>query len=126
MSCDDIRDRLTSGNPQALEVSDHLEHCDVCARYAAKIGIVRQLFREHHGNVEPDGRFAGRVAERLHRELASTLGWAAVRILPATFAVLMILAWLSWQVTPDLAVPFLASPTEDPLGWVLDPTGFGS
>ncbi len=126
MSCDDIRDRLTSGNTEALELSAHLDRCDACARYAARIGIARQLFREHHGNVEPDEHFAGRVAARLHVQPASTLGWAAVRILPATFALLLILAWLSWQVTPDFAFPFLASPTEDPLGWVLDPTGFGS
>ena len=125
MSCDETRDRLTSGNAEALEVSAHLDRCDACARYAARIGIARQLFREHHGNVEPDERFADRVAARLHVQPASTLGWAAVRILPATFALLLILAWLSWQA-PDSASSFLASPTEDPLGWVLDPTRFGS
>ena len=126
MSCDDIRDRLTWGNAEALEVSEHLDRCDACERYAARIGIARQLFREHHGNVEPDEHFAGRVAARLHGLPASTLGWAAVRILPASFALLLILAWLSWQATPDPASTFLASPTEDPLGWVLDPTEFGS
>ena len=126
MSCDDIRIRLTSGNTEALEVSEHVARCDACERYAARIGIARQLFREHHGNVEPDEHFAGRVAARLHVQPAPMLGWAAVRILPATFALLMILAWLSWQATSHPASSFLASPTEDPLGWVLDPTGFGS
>ena len=126
MSCDDIRNRLTSGNAEALDVSEHLDRCDACEHYAARIGIARQLFREHHANVEPDGHFPGRVAARLHLQPASTLGWAAVRILPATFAMLLILAWLSWQATPDPASSILASPIEDPLGWVLDPSGFGS
>ena len=126
MSCDEYRDRLTSGSAEAVEISEHLDRCDACARYSARIGIARQLFREHHGNVEPDEHFAGRVAARLHVQPAPMLGWAAVRILPATFALLMILAWLSWQATSHPASSFLASPTEDPLGWVLDPTGFGS
>ena len=126
MSCDDTRDRLTSGNVEALEVSEHLDRCDACARYAARIGIARQLFREHQGNVEPDAHFAGRVSARLRGQPVSTLGWAAVRVLPATLALLLVLAWLSWQATSHPASSFLASPTEDPLGWVLDPTGFGS
>ena len=117
---------MTSGHPEAIDVSEHLDRCQACARYAARIGIARQLFREHHGNVEPDAHFASRVSARLHGQPESTLGWAAVRVLPATFALLLILAWLSWQTTPDPAAWFLASPTEDPLGWVLDPSGFGS
>ena len=117
---------MTSGIAEALEVSEHLDRCDACARYAARIGIARQLFREHHGNVEPDEHFAGRVFARLRGQPVSTLGWAAVRVLPATLALLLVLAWLSWQAIPDPASSFLASPTEDPLGWVLDPTGFGS
>ena len=126
MSCDAIRARLTSGTAAALEVSEHLDGCDACTRYAARIGIARQLLREHHGNVEPDVHFANRVSARVEGQPASTLGWAAVRVLPATFALLLILAWLSWQATPDSAVSFLASPTEDPLGWVLDSARVGS
>ncbi len=126
MSCDAIRGRLTSGSCTAREVSEHLDGCDACTRYAARIGIARQLFREHHAHVEPDANFAGRVSARLQGQPVSALGWAAVRVLPATCALLLILAWLSWQATPDPAASFLASPTEDPLGWVLDSTGFGS
>lgn len=126
MSCSEIRDRLASGSAGAPEVSAHLERCEACSRYSARVSAARRIFREHHANVEPDIHFADRVVAHLGLEAGPTLGWAARRVLPATFALLLVLAWMSWQATLDSAPSVLASPTEDPLGWVLDPTGFGS
>ena len=47
--------------------------------------------------VEPDPAFAGRVAARVRGRTAATLGWAALRFMPAAFALLAVLAWLSLQ-----------------------------
>ena len=45
-----------------------------------------------------------------------------MRVLPATLALLVVLAWISWSVVPDTsAARTIVSPTEDLLTWVLDP-----
>jgi hypothetical protein len=127
MNCHDARNRLTAGTggPERA-VAEHLKACPACARFAGRMRIARELFREHHGNVEPDAHFAGRIAARLRDQPTTRLGWAAVRMLPATVALLLVLAWVSWQATPDPASLFEESPTDDLLTWVLDPTGDGS
>jgi hypothetical protein len=124
MNCHDARERLTAeaGEPGG-PVAGHLKACPACARFAERMRVARELLREHHGNVEPDAHFATRVAARLTREPASRLGWAAVRVLPATLALLLVLAWLSWQTTPDPASLLAESPTDDLLTWVLDRAG---
>ena len=127
MNCHDARNRLTAGvgKPEGT-IAEHLKACRACARFAGRLQVARELFREHHGDIEPDARFAVRIAARVSTEPASKLGWAAVRLLPATVALLLVLAWVSWQATPDPASLFDESPTDNLLTWVLDPTGDGS
>jgi hypothetical protein len=123
VTCRDVRDRLAA---RAVEpegpVALHLSDCGACARFAERLRVARGLFREHHAGIEPDGQFAGRVVARLDGEPVSPLGWAAVRVLPATLALLVVLAWLSWSVVPNsTASQTVVSPTEDLLTWVLEP-----
>jgi hypothetical protein len=126
MKCRDVRDRLTvQADEPAGSITAHLKGCAACARFADRVRVARTLFREHHGDVEPDVHFASRTAARLTVEPASRLGWAAVRVLPATLALLIILAWLSWQSTPDPWSLFEDSPTDDLLTWVVDQAGEG-
>lgn len=127
MNCHDARSRLTaeSGEPDSV-IAEHLKTCPACARFAVRMRVAHELFREHHGKIEPDAHFAGRIAARLSDAPATRLGWAAVRLLPATVALLLVLAWVSWQATPDPASLFDESPTDNLLTWVLDPTGDGS
>jgi predicted anti-sigma-YlaC factor YlaD len=127
MNCHDARNRLTAGagEPEGV-IAEHLKACPACARYAGRMRVARELFREHHGDIEPDAHFAARIAARLSSEPASRLGWAAVRLLPATISLLLVLAWVSWQVTPNPASLFDESPTDNLLTWVLDQTGDGS
>jgi predicted anti-sigma-YlaC factor YlaD len=124
MNCHDARDRLISGTGEPNgPIAGHLKACPACARFAERMRVARELLRDHHGNVEPDAHFASRVAARLSHERESRLGWAVARVLPATLALLLVLAWLSWQTTPDPASLFAESPTEDLLTWVLDRAG---
>ena len=127
MNCHDARNRLTAGagEPKGA-IAEHLKACPACARFGGRMRVARELFREHHGNIEPDAHFAGKIAARLSSEPASRLGWAAVRLLPATIALLLVLAWVSWQGTPDPASLFSESPTDNLLTWVLDQAGDGS
>ena len=70
--------------------------------------------------------FGARLAVRLRVAPEFKLGWAAVRVLPATIALLLVLAWLAWQITPDPDSLFAASPTDDLPTWVLARAGEGS
>jgi len=123
VTCREVRDRLAAGVDRPEEaVARHLTDCHECTRFAARLQLARGIFREHHAGIEPDSHFAARVAARLDGEPASPLGWAAVRVLPATLALLLVLAWLSWSVAPNTtAAQTVVSPTEDLLSWVLEP-----
>ena len=78
----------------------------------------RRSLRGHHAGVEPDSGFASRVAARLEREPSQVLGRAALRLLPATAVLALVLAWLSLrQVAPPTAV---FAPTENVLTWLVD------
>jgi len=89
---------------------------------AARLKQARIYFRKHHAGVEPDGSFAARVAARLERPPADLLGWAAWKLLPATLALAVVLAWFALQVSPGAGSATSVSPAEDPVGWILDDT----
>lgn len=80
----------------------------------------RIYFREHHAGVEPDAAFADRVVARLVRPPADLLGWAAWRLLPATLALVLILAYFALQLPSRTETVTGVSPAEDPLAWVLN------
>ncbi len=86
----------------------------------SRMDEVRRLLREHHAGVEPDPGFAQRVVARIEREPRDLLGWAALRLLPATLVLALLLVWWTVTRTPDPATLLLESPAEDPLGWVAE------
>ena len=123
MTCNDVRKRLTAGDArgdEALRVGEHLGSCASCASYARRVQGVRRLFREHHAGLQPDPSFATRVARELRPEPQDLLAWAAVRMLPATAALLAVLIWLSVQTTTAPAALLDESPTDDLLSWVIE------
>jgi len=85
----------------------------------SRLEQARLYFRRHHAGVEPDAGFAGRVAARLDRPAAGLLGWAAWKLLPATLALVLVLAWFAFQAAPRSESAGSASPVDDPLAWVL-------
>jgi hypothetical protein len=126
-SCREIRDRLTSAESgdRPRDVDAHLESCAGCARFASRLDSVRHALAGHHANVEPDAGFAGRVAAHLRSDPADALGWAAVRLLPATLVLLAALAWIAFQTTATPSDLLSESPTDDLLTWVVQ-NGNGS
>jgi hypothetical protein len=126
-SCREIRDRLTSAGTgdRPQEVEAHLASCAGCARFASRLDAVREVLAGHRANVEPDASFAARVAARLRNDPADVLGWAAVRLLPATLVLLAALAWVAFQTTATPSDLLSESPTDDLLTWVVQ-NGNGS
>ena len=126
LGCNDVRRHLLEATTSpGGAISDHLDSCSRCARFAERRNAARALFRSHHGNVEPDARFAERVAARLPARSDVVFGWAVARVLPATLALLLVLMWVSWRSVPAAQPLDDPSPTEDVLTWVLGPTGEG-
>ncbi len=88
----------------------------------SRLEQARLYFRRHHANVQPDPAFADRVTARLRREPVELLGWAALRLLPATLALLLILAWISFQADGSNGVQVADAGSGDLIGWVLEET----
>ena len=83
--------------------------------------MARQLFKEHHGNLEPDAGFVARVVTRLPDDPIDGMGWAVARLFPATLVLVLILAWFSLTTAPvTTEVVELQAPTDDLLSWVTD------
>ena len=128
MSCRKLRDHLTApeGGPLPEALQRHLRDCAACRRYAARTDAARAILRDHRAEIEPDPGFAARVAAHLDQAPAEMFGWAAQRLLPATLALVLVLAWFAFSATPDTAhANENPAPTEDLFTWVLEPSGDG-
>ena len=118
--CRDLRARLMEHRALPGELAGHLDGCPDCARYAARLQAARDLFRHRHGEVEPDAGFAARVTARLPQQSTVVLGWAALRLLPISVALVLLLFLLSlWipEATPTQTAA--QAPTDDVLTWVI-------
>jgi len=122
VDCKNLRDNWQAGsqaNPKQLLA--HRDSCDACTEYTRRVGVARQLFQDHHGNLEPDAGFVARVATRLPQDQNDSMGWAVARLFPATLVLVLILAWFSLNTTPVATdVVELQAPTDDLLSWVTD------
>ncbi len=121
MKCRELRDRLTNGDGPREAFEDHLGTCEACSLFAARLDEARRALNDHHAGVEPNAAFAARVVSHLPAgEPDDALSWAALRVLPATLALLLALVWLAVQTSPDPSSLFSESPTDDVLSWVAD------
>jgi hypothetical protein len=64
-------------------------------RIEARLAEAGRWFRAHQAHVTPDAAFATRVTARLRRDAAEDLGRVALRWLPATVALALVLAWFA-------------------------------
>jgi hypothetical protein len=117
--CRRTRRRLTESPDASIE---HVAGCPACAGFAARARAARRWFRDHHAGVEPGSGFGPSVTARLPRGAEASLAWAALRLLPVTLALLLALAWLSFETNGDSIDPI---PTENVLAWVIDRAGEG-
>lgn len=127
MRCRDSRSRLGRSGSGALapELERHLSDCAACARIAERWAAAGRLLAEPGASAEPDAGFAARVVANLP-QAPDVMGWAAVRLLPATLALALVLsAWCLYAV-PGPASLLDESPVDDPLGWSVGSVETGS
>jgi hypothetical protein len=109
----------TLGEASAAGVARHLKDCVACSRYAERLGAAGVLLRDHHAELAPPAGFTARVGAALPAP-AGLLGWAALRVLPATLALVLVLSGWCWLEAPWPSVPLGESATDDLLSWVLE------
>jgi len=80
----------------------------------------RLYFERHHANVEPDAGFADRVTSRLRSDPTEVLGWAALRLLPASVLLALVLGWASFRTEAWKETSVRQGADEDVIAWVLD------
>lgn len=120
MNCNETRKALTDERvEESRALTEHLNGCRACGRYAERLEIAREALGEHHAGVTPDPAFAVRVLAGLP-PLSPPLGWAAVRLLPAAAALLLVLSGWAWLATATPSDLVTASPTDDLVSWVLE------
>lgn len=104
MSCRDFRELLSRisgparGSDDQAALARHLEQCDDCARFARRWHELRRGLRRSPA-VTPDAGFAARVVARLPAP-ADPLSWAALRLLPASVALVLALTGWCLLATP--------------------------
>ena len=119
MSCRDVRRRLDDPAGAAdARVQAHLEDCTPCARLASRLEQVRGALQRRHAGISPDPQFAARVAGNVTDSNGEQLAWAALRLLPGTVVLVLLLSWFAWRNdVPVVQIPAQA-PTDDLLNWV--------
>jgi len=118
MNCRRARRMLTAADVGAAALRRHLASCAECARYEKRLEAVFETLGSHHLAVTAPASFSARVRARLRGD-EDALGWAALRLLPATLGLLLLLSWLNYRsVDPDAAAS--TDPTTAVLSWVLD------
>jgi len=84
-----------------------------------RIREARRYFEQHHANAVPDAGFAARVAARLTRDPAETLGWAAMRLLPASVLLAAVLGYVSLRMIGAGESAPVPGSDDDVIAWVL-------
>lgn len=128
MNCAQVRKRLAEEQARTpdAEVLEHLGECPGCARFAERLQLAEQLFRDHHSGTKPDAGFATRVVAALPASSSDLLGWAAIRLLPATLALALVLTVWALAATPSPTSLLEQSGDEDLWSWILSSPGDGS
>ena len=123
--CRTVRRRLAEGGRVANE-HGHLSGCPACSRFAESLALAREELARPRSAAEPDGGFAARVAAAVggrRHDPGATLGWAALRLLPAAAALVAALGWLAFEAPaapPDAAGFLLGDPSRETLlSWAL-------
>jgi len=123
MSCGAVERELTAckaGEPTSNATRRHLDGCPHCARFDRRLRSVELAMREHRSRTTAPPGFATAVGRLLPQD-RDLIGWAALRLLPATIGLLLLLSWLNLQQART-AGSETSDPTEAVLSWVLEPT----
>ncbi|MGB5813644.1 MAG: hypothetical protein WBH85_06020 [Thermoanaerobaculia bacterium] len=128
MNCAQVRKRLADEQVEtpSAGVLEHLAECPGCARFADRLHMASELLRDHHAGAEPDAGFSARVVAALPNSSPDVLGWAAIRLLPATLALALVLTVWALAATPSPTSLLEQSVDEDLWTWILSSPGGGS
>lgn len=128
MNCAQVQERLADARAEtpSARLLEHLAECPECARFADRLHMAKELLRDHHAGAEPDAGFAARVVAALPDSTSEVLGWAAIRLLPATLALALVLTLWALVVTPSPVSLVNQSADEDLWSWILSSPGGGS
>ena len=108
------------------DLERHLDECDGCRKLKDALDAAGSMLKDRHAGVVPDAAFATRIRARLHRDPAQVLGTAALRLLPVTAIILVLLTWMAFTATPVSDAVVTEAPTEDVLAWLLEAPEDGS
>jgi len=127
MNCAQVRKRLTDEQARTpvAGVLEHLGECPSCTRFAERLQLAEEVLRDHHSGTEPDAGFASRVVAALPTSSSDLLGWAAIRLLPATLALALVLTVWALAATPSPTSLLEQSVNEDLWSWILSSPGGG-
>ncbi|MCH9649850.1 MAG: hypothetical protein K0U98_16550 [Deltaproteobacteria bacterium] len=126
MNCRQARRKLSDSKCDSSQAAAeaHLRSCFPCQSFADRLREAQQLLGARRNDVLPDPSFAARVLSQLpSREPTATselLGWAALRLLPMTLALLLALSLWSLSSSPSPTVLLAEESSRAELSWLLD------
>ena len=121
MNCRRARTLMTGPDANLGAVRRHVADCDDCARFVQRLEVVERALGDHHLQVAPPIGFASRIRAGLVRH-EDPLTWAALRLLPATLGLVLLLSWLNFHGGGSFEAE-VEDPTTAVLNWVIDPLG---
>ncbi|MCZ6727342.1 MAG: hypothetical protein O7A98_08295 [Acidobacteria bacterium] len=121
MNCRRARIMMTGPNANLGAVRRHVADCDECGQFAQRLEAIERALGDHHLQVAPPTGFAARIRTRLGPH-DDPLAWAALRLLPATLGLVLLLSWLNFHGGESFEAE-VEDPTTAVLNWVIDPLG---
>lgn len=135
MTCPSVRDALTQASavPQRFDrspvvapaVRDHLDRCPDCERFAERLTIARSMLAAPASEHLPGAGFAAGVQRQIRHQTANgwsrstaVLGSAALRLLPVTAALVLLLTGWAIIDTPAPTRLFEQASIDPLVEWV--------
>lgn len=121
MSCTELRralDRAGLAAARSARAAHHLADCADCSALVARLEDVRAALATQPEPLAPPPGFAARVVARLPRR-EELLGWAALRLLPASLAIAAVTGWLVATTPSPFGAAMGAGGDGDLVIWLL-------
>ncbi len=118
MNCRQARKLLTHSMGANAQARRHAASCGACSRFATRLKEIDRALVAPRSEISPPPGFARRVRSRL-APTEDLIGWAALRLLPATLAVVLLLSWLNLR-GESVQNAAAENPTDAVVSWMLD------
>lgn len=121
MTCRAFRRALDRRGPAAARAArgaSHLRSCPRCAALVARLEAARAALARPAPELVPPPGFAARVVAHLPRR-DDALGWAALRLLPVSLALALVVGYFVATSPAPLDLPPAAGSDAELLAWLL-------